>query len=130
MKNKLKITIITAELACIVSLIVLSGYGISSLGTAGFARQVGMAIGMTAGVPENQYNTLAQSLKQRDAAVTEKEKALAEKEAAVLQEQGMSNAQLSSLVIGIGTVLLALILLNFYLDAKRRRADYVVKIGK
>jgi hypothetical protein len=129
MKNKLKTTIIALELACIVSLVALSGFGVSSLGPIGFVRQMGFAIGMTAGVPKNEFNKLAQELQQKDAAITEREKALAEKEAIILREQGANSARLSALVIGIGFILLVLILLNFYLDAKRKRASgYVVSL--
>jgi hypothetical protein len=131
MKNKLKITIISLELACLISLIALSGYSISSLGPTGFAKQMGLAIGMTAGVKENGYNTLARELKEKDAEITARETALAEKEAAILRSQGESNARMSFLILGIGLLLLSLILLNFYLDTKRRReADYTVKIRK
>jgi hypothetical protein len=132
MKNKLKITILSAELACVISLLFLFGYRISSLGTRGFVNQMGLAIGMTAEVPSNQYNTIAQALKERDTAITEKEKSLAEKEAMILRAQGESNARISLLIIGIGSVLLGLILLNFYLDTKRKNqpVDYIVKIKK
>jgi len=131
MKDKLKTTIVSAELACIVSLIALSGLGISSLGTVGFVQQMGLAVGMTAGVPKNEYNTLAQALKERDVAITEREKALAEKEANILQEQRVNDTKLSYLVISIGALLLSLILLNFYLDARRKRNEgYVVNIKK
>jgi fucose permease len=129
MKNKLKIISLSVELACVISLLFFFGYHISSLGPKEFAKQMGLAVGITAEVPSNQYNTLAQALKERDTAVTEREKLLAEKEATVLREQKEANAKISFLVIGIGSVLLGLILFNFYLDAKRKKdSDYTVKI--
>jgi fucose permease len=129
MKNKLKITILSLELSCVISLLFFFGYHISSLGPKEFAKQMGLAVGITAEVPSNQYNTLAQALKERDTAVTEREKLLAEKEATVLREQKEANAKISFLIIGIGSVLLGLILFNFYLDAKRKKdSDYTVKI--
>ncbi|MFA5831576.1 MAG: hypothetical protein WC878_07150 [Candidatus Paceibacterota bacterium] len=130
MKNTLQTTIIALELACIVSLVVLSGYGVSSLGTVGFIKQMSSAVGMTAGVPENEFNKLAQELKQKDTAITEREKALAERETIILREQKINNARLSALILVIGLVLFSLILLNFYLDAKRKRggAGYVVNL--
>ncbi|MCK9352236.1 MAG: hypothetical protein WCT49_05420 [Candidatus Paceibacterota bacterium] len=131
MKTTLKTFIIGLELICLVLLVSFSGYGISSLGPDGFAKQMGLAIGMTAGVKDNGYNTLAQSLKERDAALTERERLLSEKEAAILNAEGKGNAKLSFLVIGVGSLLLGLISLNFYLDAKRRKEpDHIVTIRK
>jgi hypothetical protein len=129
MKNKLKTTIIGLELVCFILFMIFSGYGVSSLGTRGFIRQMGFAIGMTAGVEENGYNTIAQALKEKETILTERERYLAEKEAVILRAESERNAKISFLAIGIGSVLLGLILLNFYLDAKRRReADYIVKV--
>jgi len=131
MKNKLKTAVVFLELCCLVSLVFLSGYGVKQLGPSGFAYQMGLSIGITAGVPENDYNKLAQALKEKDKALTERERNLAKTEMTVLNAQRENNTRLVWLIMAIGFVLLSLILINFYLDKKRRTdTGYTIKIRK
>jgi hypothetical protein len=92
---------------------------------------MGLSIGITAGVPENDYNKLAQALKEKDKALTERERNLAKTEMTVLNAQRENNTRLVWLIMAIGFVLLSLILINFYLDKKRRTdTGYTIKIRK
>lgn len=84
-----------------------------------FLAQADMAagVGASASVPQNPFNSLVQQFQEREQMLSEKEKELQQKDAA-LQEQanGKHNNQNWFLV-----VLLILVLLNFYLDYRRRK---------
>lgn len=82
---------------------------------------MGLAVGITAGVEKNPINTLAQNLRQKDLALTERERLLVEEESRLVRNGNTQD--LSFLIIGFGTLLLFLILLNFYLDLKRKKED-------
>lgn len=82
-----------------------------------FLAQAGSAIGVTASVPPNPFNTLAQQLKEKEDGLELKEKALNEREKAM--EQGNMNY----IVYGSLGVLSLLVMANFYLDYKRRNSD-------
>lgn len=77
--------------------------------------QVGSAIGMSTAVPPNPFNTLSRQLEEKEKALLEKEAGLAEKEELLAEKTDGKN----HLLIG-GGILLILILLNFYLDYRRR----------
>lgn len=88
------------------------------------AAQVGSAIGVTVSIPPNPFSTLAQQLKEKEFVLSDKEQELQQKEAALKtqsnQEQNAQNKILLSLFV-LGGILLSLILLNFYLDYRRKR---------
>jgi hypothetical protein len=111
--------IITSILLCAVVFVVLSLYGNFTLGPKEFTRQLGAAIGASAGVLPNEYNTLAQALLKKEAEVNQKEAALSEREAAVLRQGREKDTTLVFIVLSVGVLLLFLILLNFYLDWRR-----------
>jgi len=74
------------------------------------------SIGVYAGVEQNEYNTLAAELSAR-------ERELAAQEAVLRggAPQQVDSATLLAIVC-VGAGLLGLILLNFFLDSKRRRS--------
>jgi hypothetical protein len=108
-------------MVCAILFVALSLYGNISLGSQEFARQLGAAVGASAGVLPNEYNTLAQSLLKKEAEVTEREKAVAAQEAEILRPGATKDTMLVFTVLSVGLLLLLLILLNFYLDWKRRK---------
>ena len=80
---------------------------------------MGRAIGMNVGVPENPFNKLALQLDEKEARLNEQEKRLDER-TDVLGIGNNIGLWLMVIAFGIGA-LFVLILLNFYLDIKRRR---------
>ena len=80
-----------------------------------FVAQVGSAIGVSVNIMPNPFNTLAQQL-------AEKEEELLQRETLLLAEQeGKTQGGIVLyLSLAIGAVLLFLILLNFYLDYRKR----------
>lgn len=119
MKNTSRKFIDRSVLGCAILFVALSLYGNVSLGTKEFAREMGAAVGASASVPPNEYNTLAQALLKKEAEVNQKEAALAVREAEVLQQGNGKDTTLVFLVLFVGILLLILILINFYLDWKR-----------
>lgn len=117
MKNKP--SLITPVFLCAILFVLLSIYGSISLGSKEFTRQLGAAVGASAGVAANEYNTLAQALLKKEAEVNEREASLAEREAAVLAGASEKDTKLVFLILTIGILLFFLILLNFYLDWRR-----------
>lgn len=73
------------------------------------------SVGVFAGVPENEINGLVAQLDER-------EKALAVREATLVSTQSTPDSKVLMLVLAMGTGLLGLILLNFFLDSKRRNS--------
>jgi len=105
----------------VATLFVFAGFGLliaSSWQTSAVAeRQLANSVGVLAGVPENEYNSLAIALDERAEELDAREEAL------LLQAQAQVDADQHMLLLisVIGAGLLGLILLNFYLDAHRRR---------
>lgn len=120
MKNKKKTFISGSVITCAIVFVLLVSFGSLSLGPKQFARELGAAVGASAGVLPNEYNTLAQALLKKETEVNQREAALAEREAAVLREGGEKNTKLIFVVLSVGGLLLVLILLNFYLDWRRK----------
>lgn len=120
MENKRKTLINGSVIACAILFVALSLYGNLSLGPKEFTRQLGAAVGASAGVLPNEYNTLAQSLLKKEAEVNQREAALAEREAAVMRQGNEKDTKLVFVVLSVGVLLLILILLNFYLDWRRK----------
>lgn len=87
--------------------------------------QVGSGIGTTASIPPNPFNTLAQQLEEKEETLLKKEGELQQKESVfqerVDKEQNSQSRTLTYLLAG-GGVLLILVLLNFYLDFRRKQS--------
>ncbi len=81
--------------------------------------KIGSAVGMSLSVPENPINKLALQLKEKEADLAQKEQDLNAREKAL---NDRNNPLMIVLTVGIG-VLFALILLNYYLDYRRRRRE-------
>lgn len=79
------------------------------------AQLTANTVGIYAGVPENEVNTLLAQLDER-------EKVLEIREEAILQTENTSDRKTFILMLVVGSGLLGLILLNFYLDSKRRNS--------
>ncbi len=120
MKYKPKTFITGSVITCAIVFVFLISFGSISLGPKEFTRELGSAVGASAGVLPNEYNTLAQSLLKKETEVNQKEAALAEREAAVLHQGGEKDTKLIFVVLSVGVLLLVLILLNFYLDWRRK----------
>lgn len=109
----------------ITGLIVAAVVGVSYLSLAGFGggvfRQLGSVVGMYASIEPNDYNLLAQQLNKRSQELDAREAALEEKELSTSSNTNtQSDRKAIVYITSIGTLLLALVLLNFYLDIKRR----------
>ncbi len=96
-------------------------FSFSDLG-GGALRQFGAVIGMYASIEPNEYNLLAQQLDERVKELDEKEAELKEQERQLVEEIERENdAKAVVYITAIGSLLLVLVLLNFYLDWKRRK---------
>lgn len=117
---KSKSFLITLFLVIAISLVLQVGFDTNlTLVSRYFAAQVGSAIGVSASVPANPFNTLEQQLRERELALIDKEQALKQKEEQLNEGQNRTAIYSS---VAIGAVLLFLILLNFYLDRRRRNS--------
>lgn len=102
------------------TLAVFAAYGLLLAGDLHLGKESSMlpaqSIGVYAGVEQNEYNTLAAELSAR-------ERELAAQEAVLRggAPQQVDSATLLAIVC-VGAGLLGLILLNFFLDSKRRRS--------
>lgn len=81
--------------------------------------RVGSAIGMNISIPENPFNKLATALDEKETRLNEQEKKLDER-ADALGVGDNIGLWLMVIAFGIGA-LFVLILLNFYLDIKKRQ---------
>ena len=79
--------------------------------------QTANTVGVFLGVEENEYNTLATQLDQRSRELDAREALLLESQAA----RATTDQSMLFLISVVGLGLLGLILINFYLDAHRRR---------
>ncbi len=86
--------------------------------------QIGSAVGIkvTAGVPANPFNTLALQLKEKEEKLAQKEVELNKKEGELNRIASLQNKLILAMSIGI-VVLFFLIILNYYLDYKRRQNE-------
>jgi uncharacterized iron-regulated membrane protein len=110
------------KLLLLATLLVFSGYGLILSQNWQVAQQdelrasqVATPVGVLAAVPENEVNTLVQQLQS-------KEEELAVREAELLRAGSRTDTKTLALVTIIGAGLLGLILLNFYLDMRRRHS--------
>jgi len=82
--------------------------------------QFGLAVGMSTGVVENPMNKLALDLKQKEDGLNARKKELDAREAWIDD----SNNRRDSLILFMGLgiwVLFCLIMINFYMDIKKRK---------
>jgi hypothetical protein len=87
-----------------------------------FGAQVGSAIGVSVSVEPNPFSQLAQQLKEKEIQLQEKEKILAQRETELRDRDFLGGGKIIlGLISGLLIILFILILLNFYLDYKRRR---------
>lgn len=83
--------------------------------------KIGSAVGMSISVPENPFNKVALQLEEREEELDERAKALAIREVELdKQAQIDNNPVIFFLLAGIA-VLFFLIILNYYLDYRRRK---------
>jgi CHASE3 domain sensor protein len=87
--------------------------------TAAFLKQLGNVIGVSAGVPSNEINTLASDLRQWENELDAREQDLAAQEV-LLRERAEGDTNTSVVYITvIGALLLVLVVMNFVLDWRR-----------
>jgi hypothetical protein len=84
--------------------------------------KMGSAVGMSVSVPENPFNRLALQLKEKEERLNQKEIELSEREK-ILREANRGQERLViGLTVGI-VILFGLIVLNYYLDYRRRSKE-------
>ena len=83
-----------------------------------FMAQAGSAIGVSASVPPNPFNTLAKQIKEKEDELNLRERDVNAREQAL--EKGKERG---FLVYGSFGMLLLLVMANFYLDYKRRNFE-------
>jgi hypothetical protein len=109
-------------IACIILALVLAISMIYSLDLRDttFGRAVNWAsavVGMSASVRDNEYNTLAVQLREKEESLNEMERALAER----LSKESVRQQRLTIAFTLVSGLLLSLILINFFQDWKRNR---------
>ena len=81
----------------------------------------GSAIGMSINIPENPFNKLAAQLKDKEEELAQKENELLSREQAIAKKT-ISQQRIIIIMLGIGiTILFVLVIINYYLDFKRRK---------
>lgn len=95
--------------------------GINPVNVSKFiGSRMGLAVGMSVGVEENPFNKLALELKNKENQLNEREQELDQKEMALNAENKKQDFLIMTMGFGIW-VLFCLILINFYLDYKKRK---------
>lgn len=95
-------------------------------------------VGISLGVPENPYSSLAQQIAERQGELTEREIALVESERALKEREDAAawKATLAVYSIGASFILFVLVALNFYRYWRQPRlatvapAQYSIRLGK
>lgn len=98
---------------------------------AKFLAQVG-SVGISLGVAPNPDNTLAEEFRKKEDSLSARESDLAAREAALQSEardSGKNNADATRYSLLGGIFLLALIIINYYLDFRARRMLQRVQVG-
>lgn len=88
------------------------------------ADQMANAVGVSIGVEENQYNTIAKQLEEKAEELDSKEIALRDLEQQVIErisEERRSERRIFLYISIVGLVILSLLLANFYYDIKWRK---------
>ncbi len=103
--------------------LMLATFRLLAIGEAPFPTvpslsQIGAVVGVTTSVEPNQYNTLAEQLKNKEEALAQRERGLQASESKTIASSQKTDRLLQYL-LGISGVLLILILLNFLLDWRR-----------
>lgn len=83
------------------------------------------SVGISSSVAPNEWNTLAQSLEEREADIAERENTLLLREQELLEERARLTQGSTTLwaLVGAVCLLAALLGLNFYLDRRRGGSD-------
>lgn len=85
-----------------------------------FGAEFSHAVGMSVSIPENPFNKLAVQLKEKEMKLNERELMLNNRENEISSTDKLQNRIIYA--VGLGMVLLLiLIVVNFFLDHKRRR---------
>ena len=87
-------------------------------------EQFANAVGVNVGVEENQYNTVAQQLREKEKELDNRERSLLDLEREIItqiSEERKSQRVLFLYVSVVGSVLMVFLVLNFYFDMKWRR---------
>ena len=96
-------------------------------GSSGFnyvIQQAANAVGVSIGVAENQYNTVAQQLREKEEELNSREVGLRELEREIINQMSQSRRfeRRAFLYVSIvGAIVISLLVLNFYLDLRWRR---------
>lgn len=88
--------------------------------------QTGSVVSISAGVAENEYNTLAEELDQKERLLDARDRALAERASVEIDDDTVGGKKSDLAIVyttAIGFLLLVLVLLNFYMDWKRRAGN-------
>lgn len=105
--------------------------GVSPIDLGRFVgARFGSAVGMNTSVPENPINRLAMQLKEKEDRLSALEADLNEREKALndLDLEGQ-NKLLMAMAAGIA-ILFVLLVINFYLDYRRRRKERLTTVRK
>lgn len=87
-----------------------------------FGAQAGKTVGMSAGVPENPFNKLAQQLEEKESELKQKEQLLEERELELKEKKFSEEGEtILIMILSVTVTLLFLVLINFYLDFKNRK---------
>ena len=98
--------------------------GLNPVGITKFVgSKIGSAIGISVGVQENSYNKLALQLQEKEEELAEKEENLDRIESEIVAKNNLFQNRLLLIVVFGITILFVLILLNYYFDHKRRKAN-------
>ena len=111
-----KTTIILLAVLVLVMAFILA-QGIFDINPIALGKYFLAQVGVTVGVKPNPFNTLAQQLDKKEEDLKAKEQLL---EKRILEENNLGDQTLQYLLF-IGGGLLALVVLNFYLDYRRKR---------
>jgi hypothetical protein len=85
--------------------------------------KLGRAVGMSTSVPENPFNKLTKELREKEEKLDTREAGIKEREEAIAEET-ISRQQNLIMVMAIGLVVLfLLVVLNYYLDFRRRQRN-------
>jgi predicted nucleic acid-binding Zn ribbon protein len=82
-------------------------------------------IGITVSIPPNPFNILAQQLKEKESTLSAKEQEIQQKETLLKEQEREKKDKIILYFSLVGVVLLILVLVNFYLDYRRRRTSQI-----
>lgn len=114
--HKLRLVLFGVIIFMFLMILGLNPINISSFIGASF----GKAVGLSVGVAENPYNKVAAQLKEKEAALDQRENELEEREQALSTPVGPQKNLLYIVFFGI-IILFILLVFNFYFDYKRNK---------